>query len=624
MASQLSLQENHAILIGMVRQWDRRLRLQQSVLWLPRALLPGLGIGIVLAIVSRLRPLLLAEQIAAATLALLFVGLLVGNLVIWLRRRSTVAAARRFDVLLNLDERTSTALELLEGRIHAADELVALQVEDARLQARAAHAREHLPLRSDRRDWAIVIVLAVILAVLLLLPNPQADVIAQNTQQAAALNEAVETLRQITENVASDSTLRDPEREQLLEVLQTSTNTLRQDNISPEEAFAALSEAQAALQDQSNELNRRAGSAQSALDAAANALRNLPSETNGETNSEDTETTQGDQQNGQQPQNASDSLQNLAQNASSLNTEQQQQAAQQLNQAAQALQNSNPQAAQALQQAAQAMQNGDTQTAQQQAQQAAQSMQQQGQQAARQQQSAQQMSQQAQNAQQAAQQVSQAAQQQNGQNQQGQQQNQQSQSQQSQQNSQQQASENGQQQSGQQPGQNQPGQQSGQQGEGEQAQAQGQQGQEGQQSLPGEQPGQQSGSQMSGAAMQSGSGDSPSTDSQQQGTSQGAPPGQNNNPDGQGERDYEPIYAPNRINAPDSGENNIQLEPDSSDAPVREGNFTENPNGSASVPYNQVYSNYQNAANQALDSGYVPLGLRDVVRDYFTSLEPGQ
>ena len=42
------------------------------------------------------------------------------------------------------------------------------------------------------------------------------------------------------------------------------------------------------------------------------------------------------------------------------------------------------------------------------------------------------------------------------------------------------------------------------------------------------------------------------------------------------------------------------------------------------VPYNQVYSDYANAANHALDSGYVPLGLRDVVRDYFTSLEPSQ
>ncbi len=51
---------------------------------------------------------------------------------------------------------------------------------------------------------------------------------------------------------------------------------------------------------------------------------------------------------------------------------------------------------------------------------------------------------------------------------------------------------------------------------------------------------------------------------------------------------------------------------------MQEGNFAENPNGQVTVPYNQVFSNYANAANRALDSDYVPLGLRDVVRDYFT------
>jgi hypothetical protein len=42
------------------------------------------------------------------------------------------------------------------------------------------------------------------------------------------------------------------------------------------------------------------------------------------------------------------------------------------------------------------------------------------------------------------------------------------------------------------------------------------------------------------------------------------------------------------------------------------------------VPYNQVFSDYSNAANQALERDYIPLGLRDVVRDYFSSLEPRQ
>jgi hypothetical protein len=40
------------------------------------------------------------------------------------------------------------------------------------------------------------------------------------------------------------------------------------------------------------------------------------------------------------------------------------------------------------------------------------------------------------------------------------------------------------------------------------------------------------------------------------------------------------------------------------------------------VPYDQVFGDYRDAAYQALDEDYVPLGLRDTIRDYFSSLEP--
>ena len=40
------------------------------------------------------------------------------------------------------------------------------------------------------------------------------------------------------------------------------------------------------------------------------------------------------------------------------------------------------------------------------------------------------------------------------------------------------------------------------------------------------------------------------------------------------------------------------------------------------VPYQQVYSTYRDAASQAIDKSYIPLGLKDYVRQYFTQLEP--
>ncbi|MGD8805316.1 MAG: hypothetical protein PVH65_05675, partial [Chloroflexota bacterium] len=40
------------------------------------------------------------------------------------------------------------------------------------------------------------------------------------------------------------------------------------------------------------------------------------------------------------------------------------------------------------------------------------------------------------------------------------------------------------------------------------------------------------------------------------------------------------------------------------------------------VPYEQVFGDYRNAAIEALEGDYVPLGMKGLVRDYFSSLEP--
>jgi hypothetical protein len=94
----------------------------------------------------------------------------------------------------------------------------------------------------------------------------------------------------------------------------------------------------------------------------------------------------------------------------------------------------------------------------------------------------------------------------------------------------------------------------------------------------------------------------------------------NNSAPGQ-EREYEEVFAPRRV-IDQEGDDVIVLETEDGDVPVREVDRAENPEGEVTVPYNQVYSDYANAANQALDTGYIPLGLRDVVREYFTSLAP--
>src|SRR5215212_5150457 len=105
MATQVVFQEQYAALNRTVRAWDRRLRATQTLMWLPRALAPGLLLGILVAVASRLRPLLLPNQIVAIAAAAVLVGLLVMVAVVWLWPRPALAAARRFDLMFNLNER---------------------------------------------------------------------------------------------------------------------------------------------------------------------------------------------------------------------------------------------------------------------------------------------------------------------------------------------------------------------------------------------------------------------------------------------------------------------------------------------------------------------------------------
>lgn len=106
------------------------------------------------------------------------------------------------------------------------------------------------------------------------------------------------------------------------------------------------------------------------------------------------------------------------------------------------------------------------------------------------------------------------------------------------------------------------------------------------------------------------------------GTAGGQMPTDNAPGDG-GETPYDSVYAPQRIGGEGGEQVDITGNPGAGLPTGAEGNFVDNPSGQANVPYNQVWADYARAVNQALDSGYVPLGLRDLIRTYFSQLDPG-
>lgn len=604
MATQAAFREQHEALSAVIRVWERRARAQRALRWLPFGLSVGLASGAGVALVARLFPVLTTGQAAALALVALALAAAITPLLAWLRPRSGLDSARHFDLLFGLNERTSTALELAEGRIHTHADLAARQLADAWQTARVVDARARLPLRPGGRAWLLPAALAVALA-LLLLPNPQAEAASQNAARDTALADARDSLADITQETAAASALTEEQRAPLLEQLERAAETLSRPEITAEEAFAALAGAAADMGQMAAALERQAGDSRAADQQAAEALREAapPPEGQGQ---------------GEQPQGAIPTLEQTAEQIPQMSAQQRADAARALEAAAAALEATNPEAAAALREAAEALRQGDTQAAQDALQRAGESLQAGQQQALRQQQGAEQLSAGAQQLQQAADQIARSQNQQQAGQQQGTQM----------------------QQSGEQPaeGLRALGQQAGEQG-GEQ----GEQGQAGASSQPGEQAGEQG--QQDGArgiqpaqqgqnsaetglrsdepgGVGSGAGDQPGgvgeEDSGLAGRAGAA--ATNNRPDGQGEGEFAEVYAPQRAGG--AGGPQIVLEPDGSGQPVVEGEFSENPTGEALVPYNQVFGDYRRSASRALDRSYIPLGMRDIVRDYFSSLEP--
>ena len=96
-----------------------------------------------------------------------------------------------------------------------------------------------------------------------------------------------------------------------------------------------------------------------------------------------------------------------------------------------------------------------------------------------------------------------------------------------------------------------------------------------------------------------------------------------NQPGKGGEKEYDPIYAPERLG---DGEGELVEVPGQGDdngpptGKVEGGPL--NDEGQVLVPYDQVYADYEAQAASALENSYIPRGMKDYIRAYFSSLEP--
>jgi hypothetical protein len=141
----------------------------------------------------------------------------------------------------------------------------------------------------------------------------------------------------------------------------------------------------------------------------------------------------------------------------------------------------------------------------------------------------------------------------------------------------------------------------------------------------GQRPGQGQGQGGQGTSGQAGGGTGTKADRLPPGTGQGQAdrPAGAGRRGGVGELDQQ-VYVPWERRAGSGDEVSIPgQDTGQGETEIRE---QENPlpgsSGEALVPYHEVYTEYLDAAAQAMERSYIPSGLKDVVREYFARLEP--
>lgn len=549
-----------AELQAILARWLRWFRVRQAVLWLGYGLAASLAMALVISLIAVFQGRLLEREFFLLVGGLALAGAFTAVLAALVWPFPPIKAARYFDYVFGLRERTSTALELASAGDAAPppgsppNDLRARQLANALDSARAVNPSQFLPLRFPWQIAALCLLLAAGTYAVWLRGESFFRLAEQLRALQQAISEEATQLEALVEEIEANPLLTDEQKEQLTQPLEQAIQELQ--------AADTLEQAVSTLNSAKQELQALADQAvlQQAEDLQ-NAGEQLQQQPGSALESFGENLANGDFI------AAANDLANL--DVEDLTQAEEEQLAEQLEQTADAMENSNPELAEQLRAAAEAIRNGNAASAQQALQQAAQTLVNSGQQIA-----------QAQAAQQAAEQLTQGQQQVI---QAGQPQNQ--------------TAQNGQQ--GQGEGQGQAGQNGQGQGQGE-----------GENGGPGE--GQSS---ESGAGEGSAQGGAPGGEAGEEPIEQGNAPG-----DG-GLIGFEPLGADPNIEA--DGEQ-ITLPPSGQPGDNTTGQGPTDPGsaGPATVPYTQVLPAYSETAIEAVESGVVPPGYRNLIRDYFSSLEP--
>ena len=205
----------------------RHLQWHDAIQRLVQGMLIALALNLIAAFTARLLPLWHRETLVYTLFLSIPTSALLAGLIGRFWPSPLPSRLRRLDLGLKLADRLTTLWELSKGRIAAPPMLRYAQREDTLHYLHSVDPSEAFPLHPHRRAGIMLLVLSLLLAPLLLLPNPQEIELTRKEAQARARQEALARLEQLEETLAESPTLTEAQREAALQALNEALMTLR-------------------------------------------------------------------------------------------------------------------------------------------------------------------------------------------------------------------------------------------------------------------------------------------------------------------------------------------------------------------------------------------------------------
>src|SRR5437660_8504569 len=232
-------------LVTALRPWRKRIFRQQMLYWLLRGVITGLVVACMVLLAARLFPWATAVYwaiglgIASPLLAL--------GAAVWYRP-SFARTASLIDQRLTLHDRMSTAWELREPPKGAqqSSALAELQRHDALEQLAKSKPATAFPLRLQRSTVLTLVCTTLMLALLILLPNPMTAILKQQANLQARLARQIASIEKNRRQIDAQSTISAKEKQLIDQILHDLESKL-QNAKSEAEAQQGLADAQTKL-----------------------------------------------------------------------------------------------------------------------------------------------------------------------------------------------------------------------------------------------------------------------------------------------------------------------------------------------------------------------------------------